>query len=234
MGFFDKEPTETETPMIQACWLTYDIPDSADIPNPSNELRPLAFRANLSCWVIQEADIPYMLINELRQAGADVHIVRFDASEAPKLLRMACKAIEKDIRGTIAAAKRNAETAALKMNEADNPQEALKQYKNAQTRITKTLGRNLRDLKSVAQRFNLSAQIPSLPQSVTAVASLQLTMMERAKAYSEAVAELEAGLGSQNAIVTTAKRSGIPGEILADYLDDNGLNGDKLRSRFFS
>jgi hypothetical protein len=233
MGFFDNEPAETETPMIQACWLTYDIPDSADIVNPSNELRPIAFRANLSCWVIQECDIPYMLLNDLRQAGADVHVVRFDASEAPKLLRMAGKAIEKDIRAAVASAKANATTAALKMNEADNPQEALRQYKNAQTRITKALGQKLKDLKSVAQRFHVAAQVPSLPTSVTAVASLRLTMMERAKAYSEAVAELEAKLGPENAVVTTAKKSGIPGEILADYLDDNGLNGGKLRSRFF-
>lgn len=233
MSFFDNATETDETPLIQACWLTYDIPEKSGFPNPSGQLRPLAFRANLSCWVIQESDIPYVLIHEMRQAGADVHIVRFDASETPKLLKMACAAVERDIKQAVKAGQRNANAAVDRLRDADgDTNEAIKKYKNDQNRIIKDMGQKLKDLRAVARRFNIAARVPSLTASISAVGSLQATMDARAKAYYEAVQELEAHEGN-TAVVRTAKASGMPGEILADYMDDTGLDGQKLRSRFF-
>lgn len=224
---------EPDTLQIQACWLAYDIPESADIENPSNELRPIAFRQQKSMWIIQEGDIPYALVARLREVGAEVDIIRFDASEAPKLLRMAVKAIARDIRETVANARRSEAAALARMEENEDTDKALTRYNADRNRIIKTMGRNIRDLRQLAERFNVIDRVANLDDAVTATRSLRVRMLQRAKAYADTVNELASLMGEDNEVVRAGRRSRIPGPILADYADENGANGEKLRSKFF-
>lgn len=233
MSIFSNEP-EAEPVLIQACWLAYDLPENADISDePCDVLRPIAFHCQLSGWIIQEADIPLMYVDELRRAGATVDIFRFDASEAPKILRKACQAVEADVKKVIAEGRANCNRAIVRLNDDENAERALKRFKADQTRITKTMGRKLKDLKACAERFNISGRVPSLATCVSASSAIRTLLLQRAKAYAEAVAELEAQEGATDSVVMTAKKSRIPGDILADYLDDKGLDGAKLRSKYF-
>lgn len=106
--FANETEVTAQQNMIQACWLSYDIPETADIGSPVAELRPIAFHAQKSVWIIREGDIPYALVARLEAAGADVQIVRFDPSEAPKLLNMCVAAVRADIRETVDNAKNRA------------------------------------------------------------------------------------------------------------------------------
>ena len=233
----------TESPMLQACWLVYDIPAGAtftdpaserEYTNPSDLLRPLAFRANLSCWVIQEGDIPHMLIDAMRtQAKATVHIVRFDASEAPKLLAMAIEAVEKDIKATVANANASYDAATERYGEQENPDKALARFSADTKRILKVAGRNLKDLKSLAARFHI--QPPSLDKARTAVDTLRLNMQEQAATFTAAVIAIEAANGKGDAMAKAARAGQVPAGILADYAEENGAvkEGAALRSRFF-
>src|SRR5438105_3584365 len=62
-------PTAPTTPALSACLLVYDIPTAARVPNPSPRLRRLGVRINLSCRVVREGDVPYALLNSMREGG---------------------------------------------------------------------------------------------------------------------------------------------------------------------
>lgn len=76
-----------------AVLFVYDIPSKSDLPNPSNQLKRIGIRVNLSCWVIPESRVPYDLIRELDAGGATTEVVRFDESEREKLERLAKNAL---------------------------------------------------------------------------------------------------------------------------------------------
>jgi len=225
---------ESEPIMIQACWLSYDIPDDAELSEePCDVLRPIAFHRQKSVWIIQEGDIPYHYVNELQQAESLVDIVRFDASEAPKLLRMCIETITKDIRDTVASARANAASAEARLQAAEEPDAAFNAYARDRNRIIRTMGRNLRDLRTLAERFHVADRIPALDTCVSAVAAIQVSMLQRAKAYADTTRELARELGETNAMVRAARASRVPGAILADFAEENGVDGSELRSRFW-
>lgn len=235
----------TETPLIQACWLVYDIPQGAtftdpaserEYTNPSDLLRPIAFRANLSCWVIMEGDIPHMLLDNMReQAKARIHIVRFDASETPKLLAMAADAIERDIRATVQEANASYNRSVERFHENDNSDKAQKRFDQDTKRILKVAGRNLKDLRSLATRFQIESRLPTLNTANIAVKTLQGKMVAQAKAFGAAVLAIEAQNGKGDAMAKAARMGQVPAGILADYAEEHGAEkeGKSLRDSFF-
>jgi hypothetical protein len=81
---------------MRANLLFYDIPQCLKIANPSNRLRRVAVRCNLSCWIVPEDKTPFDIIDELKSKGCSVELVRFDENEEPKLRRLAREAMEKE------------------------------------------------------------------------------------------------------------------------------------------
>src|SRR5687767_14905134 len=138
---------ETST-SLQACLLIYDIPERSSVPNPSRRLRPIAVRVNLSCWVIREGDIPYALLHEMAAGGAMWHVVRFDASEGPKLVGMAVEAMKRDIRDAMQRANRSAEVAGRRMETTqETPSEARRRFAVQSRPIIRRLTRLLSDVQ---------------------------------------------------------------------------------------
>lgn len=221
--------------MIQACWLSYDIPETADIESPVSELRPIAFHAQKSVWIIREGDIPYNLIARLEAAGADVQIVRFDPSEAPKLLNMCVNAVRADIRETVDNAKKSCAAAQARYDNTENPEAAQKRYMQDAKRINKVAAQKLKDLRSLAERWNVLSRVDTLAGATVAVESVRVAMSNRAKAYAAAIAALKARNDSADSgIIAEAEASRVPGAVLASYLEDKGLNAEaKQVSKYF-
>ena len=81
---------------MRSCFVSYDIPSSLKIANPTAKLRSLGIRMNKSVWVMPEHCVPHGYLDEIREAGAAVYIVRFDEAEQGKLLEMARRALESE------------------------------------------------------------------------------------------------------------------------------------------
>lgn len=91
--------------------LFYDIPQGSKCPNPSNVLRPIAFRLNLSCWCINESDMPYELLGQFNEFGVRWHTLKFDSKENAKLIQLAIESFQSDIRDYVAEGMRTARNA---------------------------------------------------------------------------------------------------------------------------
>lgn len=239
MGFFDAQPAEPQKLCdIEAYFLNYDIPDNADLEpddkKPAPFLRSFAFHAQKSGWIVQHGDIPHGLISRWVNAGCVVDLIKFDASETPKLLAMAVRSITAELEEK----KRNAASsyadnlAELHDNETD-ADSAFDRFKRKNAAIVARLTKHLEAVKKCAERWGVAAQIPSLSTSSRGILSLRQTMKVRAKAYATAIAELrkrDANCGIANAM----EADQIPAGIAADFMDDMGLNGVALRSAFFA
>jgi len=216
---------------LQACLLIYDIPERSTVRNPSNRLRWRAVRVNLSCWVIREGDIPYSLLNEMAAGGATWHVVRFDASEGVKLVRMAVEALKRDIRDAMRRANRSADAAGRRLDQTtDNPTEAKRRYAERARPIIRRLNRLLADVQKAAERFGIDQTAISLADAHTSVRALQAGMLVRAKAYAEAVEAVRA-LGDE-AMANAAAADLVPAGILADDIDERGGDASALRETF--
>lgn len=235
---------ETNTPQLPAAvknqrisWFFYDIPSSSNIPNPSRELRQRAVRINLSCWVVPEEDIPWTLYNNLRAAGANVNVYKFDISETPRLLKEAIAFTKKEIEDTLKRAEESALEAEQRLinNEEENEtrDEAHTRYVRHQRQIVKRCEKLLEDITAAYQRFGINAnEALSLTDSANVITALNTNMDIKARAYVQATNKLRSVVGDSDAVVITANRSAIPPEILADYMEDHNIDASDLRSAF--
>src|SRR5262245_3245684 len=96
---------------LRPCLLVYDIPDAADLANPTPALRGRGVRVNLSCWVVPEDRIPYHLLAEMERRGATWHVVRFADDQLDKLVAMARATITKHMAEAERRAAQSAERA---------------------------------------------------------------------------------------------------------------------------
>lgn len=74
--------------------LVYDIPENLNFPNPSPRLHPIAFRINLSCWILPIAKLPEDLLSEFVAAGIDYEVFQFAEHEEVKIRMRARRAVE--------------------------------------------------------------------------------------------------------------------------------------------
>src|SRR5262249_44000689 len=166
--------------------LVYDIPKKSGLANPSKRLRRLGVRINLSCWVIREENIPWNLLNELREGGASWHTVAFADDEAQTLLTMALEALQRD---ADAAAKRAEESIARADSLLDQGDPAASRRRaDAAIKRPRKLPDALRQAAGPC-----GANVPSL-DIVTKVRGLQTAAHERARQYA-AMARATAELG---------------------------------------
>jgi hypothetical protein len=224
---------------MQACLLIYDIPDTADIPNPSNRLRRIAVRVNLSCWVVREGDIPYNYLHWLKEQGATWHVVKFDTDENEKLVKMALDSIRKDIRLSIQRAKASADSAGCKLNDPDmTPEDKSKRYDSVTRATIKRLKETLNSLSAAAKLFGITDRDISLNEALQQTTAIQSSVARKAAEYNRAINRLASLYGDNDGMVRNARGDRVPAGILADNLEERG-NGredaslaQKLRGMF--
>lgn len=217
---------------VQACLLIYDIPERSNVPNPSDDLRPMAVRVNLSCWVIREGDIPYHLLNDMKAGGASWHVVKFDAGEAGKLAAMAIEALKRDTRDAIKRAREAQRKAEERLKSGENAESVARYVQRGREAVSR-LRRLLADFRKAAERMGLDVGSLSLDTARTAVDALHSIYSNRARLYAEAAtAAGSVDASDARAMGAAAKSDRVPAVILADYLDDNGGNGAPLRDAF--
>jgi hypothetical protein len=216
---------------MQPCLLIYDIPENSDVRNPSPRLRTRAVRVNLSCWVIQEGDIPYALLNEMRAGGATWHVVRFDPSESGKLIAMAREALIRDIRDAMRRATRSSDNAAQRIEGGENTPETRADYARRIRPIVRRLTRLLRDTIQAAERFGIEGEELSILDAHRSIQAIQEGMQARARAYAEAASAVRA-LGD-HALANSADADQVPAGVLADRIDDEDYGAARqLRKAF--
>lgn len=79
----------------------YDIPQRLKVSNPSMRLRRYGFRVNLSCWVFPEGRVPVDEIDNLRDAGATVHLIEFSEQAQEKVLDLARAELRRHVKGVM-------------------------------------------------------------------------------------------------------------------------------------
>lgn len=230
---------------LRACLMIYDIPSShSDYRNPSGILRRIGFRANLSCWVIPEANIPYALIAHMREhANANVDVVRFDAAEGPRLVRMAIDAIHREVNDQVtraAASIAGADTRHLNVPDelAGNVSEreaVLRRYETRTTRILESLNELLEDVETAIKCFGQSPERLNLNGARAAYNAYQTGIEARVNAFAAATHALsQIGTADANAMADAAKNDAAPAFAMADMLRDNGHDAaaDALTAAF--
>lgn len=217
---------------LQACLLIYDIPERSSVPNPSEDLRHIAVRVNLSCWVIRYGDIPYSLLHQMKDGGASWHVVKFDAGEAAKLAAMAIDALKRDIRDAIRRARDSQRRAESRISEGADAEEVARFVQRGREAVSR-LRKLLTDFRAAAERMGLDTGSLTLDKAGTAVNALHTLYARRARLYSEA-ASTASGTGTADgrAMGSAARADQLPAGILADFLDDNGADGAALRDAF--
>lgn len=231
-------------PTVTAACLFYDIKVGSKIPNPSPELRRLGFRANLSCWVIPHGAMPWNLIHDLNKKGANAKVVKFDASEGPKLVAMALSTLKNDIAAQVKRCRANILKAAEKhLAEAETPEErelALARYEMRAEAICKKLETLIEDSVEAIKTFGVNPDALSLTSARSAFEAFQVGYAAKAAEYAAATealrdaAKTTPGDGTLNALANAAAADALPPEVAADALREAGNEkaADRLQKAF--
>lgn len=216
---------------MSACLLIYDIPENAPVGNPSDQLRRIAVRVNLSCWIIPESLIPYHLLNTMAAGGATWHVVRFDASEAEKLATMARDAIRRDIKQAISRARAsiartdNSTDAAMLEDSAEAERSYIRRTRNALNRAR----RLVKHLSAAASMFGIDKESINLADAFTSFEGITAGVQRKAKEYAELSALLR---NVDPALAATAAADELPVCIMMDRLEDAGMDMSSGREMF--
>ena len=144
---------------MRSVLLVYDVPTNLKITNPSEKLRALGFRMNLSCWVIPEHLIPWDYLYEL-PISVSWEIVRFDEKEKGKLRDLARKALEREAGQIRAAMEESIAKAQAKLAKVAFPDEALMCKARRATQIGLARAKRLlRKAEEAALAFDLLAEV---------------------------------------------------------------------------
>lgn len=136
---------------------TYDIPDRLkdECPNPSDLLKPIGYRINLSCWVVTEQVLQGPIVKGLQEHWDSVpaitetftldgiayeeriavshHAILFDASQLSKMREMARDQLAKELRNLHRSLIERIDRAADTLQKARN---ALEQAESGGTEVT--------------------------------------------------------------------------------------------------
>lgn len=232
---------------LRCVLLSYDIPTRSGIANPSGRLTRLGFRHQLSSWIMPEGSVPYNLVHELQQEGAKVDIVRFDASEGPRLVRMALDAIRRDIAAQVKRCEANLEKARTNHLELDADlienvsarEEGLENYELRAGAICERLEQMIDDSEAAIQQFGLAPERLQIGDARVAFEAFQVGIAARAAAYAGATQALrklakETQDPTLSALANAAAADALPAEVATDALREHGddAGADTLQAAF--
>lgn len=218
--------------------LCYDIPTASRLPNPSGQLREVAVRINLSCWVIRAGDIPYAMLDRLKRAGGRWHAPPFAHEAGEGLTQMIVDSLRKELADALERATEAEEKA---IDELDgHTQENIEasgryhlgKYRQTMWNTVRKLQQALHDVRNVADRFGVADSYFPLADMQTQVETIRFTMEERAKRYAEAGRLCyQSGTHTGEAIKRAVEADRIPAEMVADYLEDMSLDAEATALR---
>lgn len=224
-----------EKPVGSPYMLMYDIPDSAEIANPTGWLLPIAVRINKSVWVIQEDDIPHRLLANLEREGATWYTLPFDVRAMGDITKLVVESLTKEIRDTVARSRQAIGGMMHALETSDAPiTKALAKYRTQTNATVKKLGKTLQSLRSAARCFAVPPERIGYAKAASSLGSLKTAVLAAGKAVLEAAAELE-GVEPGSLMAKAARNGKVPPGILADYLQDQGRDAtaNKLRGLFY-
>lgn len=112
-------------PFKQAVMLSYDIPSGVKWGLDHRKvLRKIGLRINLSDWILPAERIPTKLIEQMENRGANVHVLRFDETDAPKVKRLAIERLQQQIKDLRDRLGESLDEAASKLKQAEKEQSA--------------------------------------------------------------------------------------------------------------
>jgi predicted RNA-binding Zn-ribbon protein involved in translation (DUF1610 family) len=209
--------------------LQYDIPDSVDVANPSGILRRLGIRVTLSVWAVQEARMPWPLIDRMGKAGCKVFTVRFDPEEAPKLISLAITSLREDIAEARASLQASLDWAAEDLQDSDeSPDKAEKAYRRRTRAAIGHAEKLLEDLQEAAEAFGVAGPITQdMAQARARIGGLRAATQARASMYLR-LAERQ----KEGPLKRAAMNGDVPAGVLADALEDDGEDTTAERAAF--
>lgn len=230
---------ETTAPTLTCYLLEYDIPIGTThrpnpnqpprpYPNPSGRLRRIGFRATLSCWVIPEHVLPHNLINEMRSLKCEVNLVKFDASEGPRLIRMAQDKITREVRKQIESAEKSLGEAAdrhlLPDSEIAGERDAAQtRFERAASIVQNRLSRLIKDVEIAIQNFGVTPERIGIEDFRKAHGLFQQGILARCSEYANATQALrKVGTADAAALAAAAAQDEVPAYPMIDALRDAG------------
>jgi hypothetical protein len=230
---------ETAAQTLTCFMVEYDIPVGTmhqpnpnqpprPFPNPSGRLRRIGFRATLSCWVIPEHALPHNLINEMRSLKCEVNLVKFDASEGPRLIRMAQTKIKAEVDRQIASAALSLDAAAdrhlLPDSEITGERDAAQErFERAASIIQNRLNRLISDVEQAIQNFGVTPTQLGIEDFRKAHGLFQQGILARCEEYASATNALrQVGTADATALAAAAAADEAPAYAMSDMLRDAG------------
>lgn len=214
-------------------FLSYDIPDRSNIQNPSPFLRRRAARIQLSVWVVSEANMPHARIQSWRERGANVYVVKFDAAEAENLIVMVHEGLKREAEIAKKRAEKAIESAEKAMSESkDGADSAFASFEFKCQKALKRVETIMGDLEHAAGLFGIDAESVPTVNCLSAVRALQQSAFRRAEHYVE-MAKAAAQIGGEGQhIADLAQADEMNPLVLANYLEDNGVDASEARDAF--
>lgn len=223
--------------MAQTVLIFYDIPDGAGVANPRRAFCRNGIALQLSVMYCRADRIPWQLINGLLEARADVDVVELGDVETARFLKVAHKALLKDIQKAEVRQTESLERAAATLKAVeDDPEHTRTALWRAQTKydkdrqnILKKTEKLLADLKSGADSCDIDVTSLGFAGLSGRVRQLRSLAHSRARTASLVAEQLEQ-IGSP--LAAAAKADDMPPEVALDALEDAGQDTVAARAVF--
>jgi hypothetical protein len=232
--------------------LQYDIPEERVtgrsgrtysrpvMNNPSARLwRAGAVRLTLSCWLIHDGAIPASLVNDFRRFGVRYETAPFDPSAGEALATMALNSIRREVAEYLQRARETAASESARLDDVEAGQEAAthKRYRSRMAAVTRRVREAISRVRTAAERFGISDDQLSIPDSLNSLSAIKIGMERRAEVYAKAHRLIEKKRGKEDAVAVSMGRDEMFGPVAADYLDEIGDDesravGAELRTAF--
>jgi len=212
--------------------MIYDIPERAKMENPSPELRRVAVRVNLSCWVVPNHLVPFSILGEIEDNGGTWHVIKFDGSEAENLIRMATDSLRKSVREAVESCEDSCRAAHDRAddNSEEDPVKACSKYIRATGQIIRRAEKILADYRRAAEGFGVKVVELGISGAVASIQGIKTGVHRQVAMYKRLIARLEENSGAGLAAGIEAGNVHIG--IGLDYLQDQGLDVDHEREVF--
>jgi hypothetical protein len=209
--------------------LVYDIPKRTDVANPSGRLRRCAVRINLSCWAVPESEVPWGLLDRMREGGATWHLVPFSEGHAEALARLAVACLEAEVARVQESLARSADRldARLELDADDEDSLTESEHTRRLRKAAQRARRLLADARGACAAFGLDAGVVPIQAAARTVDALAANARARARAYT-GLAEAAQG----TALAVAAADSDVPVGVLLDHLEDEGHDVAAQRDLF--
>ena len=210
--------------MAKFCLITYDIPKGSGIPNPSRWFRMQGVRIAYSDWVFREDMIPYGRLHDMGERGAKWHRVPFEqgAEAEAAMQELVLHSLQHEMEKALKRARKSERNAAAAAEERGPAA-----YRAWVERAIRRAEAMLEGLAQGAATLGIDLDTEG---TLGAIAGLQRVSQARALAYASMREQARSeGMAQATAL---ADADAVPGEILADMIEEQGGDVEAARGAF--